>query len=322
MMTKELVQRIEEEIKRFPFDGEPRSLYDPLRYMMSLGGKRMRPLLVLLAYRLYHDDPGPAIKYAAAVEAFHNFTLVHDDIMDQAPLRRGKSTVHKKWGVNTAILSGDVMLVKVYERFQKLDPEKLSEVLRLLNECATGVCEGQQLDMEFEGATSVSVASYLEMIRLKTALLLGFSLELGAVLAGAPAADCEKLRQLGIDLGIAFQLKDDLLDVYGEKRKFGKQTGGDIIANKKTFLLISALKQARGKKAVALKRWLRERVFNKDTKIKAVRSIYDELGVREITEAQINSYLARAFDGLSHLSRKDRAAEIRGFVEELAGRQK
>lgn len=321
-MTKELAQQIEEEIKRFPFNGKPKSLYDPLRYMMSLGGKRMRPLLVLLAYRLYHDDPGPAIKYAAAVEAFHNFTLVHDDIMDQAPLRRGKPTVHKKWGVNTAILSGDVMLVKVYERFQDLDPAKLSEVLRLLNECATGVCEGQQLDMEFEAATSVSATSYLEMIRLKTALLLGFSLELGAVLAGASLADREKLRQLGIDLGIAFQLKDDLLDVYGEKKKFGKQTGGDIIANKKTFLLISALKQARGKTAAALKRWLKTQKFTKSGKVKAVKAIYDELGVRAVTEAKINEYLSRAFDSLNQLSRKDRAAEIRVFIEELGGRQK
>jgi geranylgeranyl diphosphate synthase type II len=321
-MTRELVQRIEEEIRQFRFDGKPRSLYDPLRYMMSLGGKRIRPLLVLLAYRLYKDDPGPAIKYAAAVEAFHNFTLVHDDIMDQAPLRRGKPTVHKKWGVNTAILSGDVMLVKVYESFQELEPTKLSEVLRLLNECATGVCEGQQMDMEFERAAAVSAASYLEMIRLKTAVLLGFSLELGAVLADAPPADRERLRQLGIDLGIAFQLKDDLLDVYGEKKKFGKQTGGDIIANKKTFLLISALKQARGKAAVALKRWLKTQKFTKSGKVKAVKAIYDELGVRAITEAKINEYLIRAFDSLDQLSRKDRAAEIRAFVEKLGGRQK
>jgi geranylgeranyl diphosphate synthase type II len=290
--------------------------------MMSLGGKRMRPLLVLLAYRLYKDDPGPATKYAAAVEAFHNFTLIHDDIMDQAPLRRGKPTVHEKWSVNTGILSGDVMLVKVYESFQDLEPAKLYEVLRLLNECATGVCEGQQLDMEFERTATVSAASYLEMIRLKTAVLLGFSLELGAVLADAPPADRERLRQLGIDLGIAFQLKDDLLDVYGEKEKFGKQTGGDIIANKKTYLLISALKQARGKTAVTLKRWLRTQKFKKSAKVKAVKAIYDELGVRAITEEKINEYLGRAFESLNHLGRKDRAAEIRAFVEELGGRQK
>jgi geranylgeranyl diphosphate synthase type II len=321
-MTKELVQRIEEEIKRFPFDGKPRSLYDPLRYMMSLGGKRMRPLLVLLAYRLYHDDPRPAIKYAAAVEAFHNFTLIHDDIMDQAPLRRGKPTVHRKWSVNTAILSGDVLLVKVYERFQDLEPAKIADVLRLLNECATAVCEGQQLDMEFEAAASVSVAAYLEMIRLKTAVLLGFSLELGAVLAGAPPSDRERLRQLGIDLGIAFQLKDDLLDVYGEKKKFGKQTGGDIIANKKTFLLISALKQARGKTAVTLKRWLKSRTFNNAAKVKAVKGIYNKLGIRTLAEAKINEYLDRAFNSLRQLSRKDRAAEIRAFAEELGGREK
>ncbi len=321
-MTKELVQRIEEEVRQFRFDGKPHSLYDPLRYMMSLGGKRMRPLLVLLAYRLYKDDPSPAIKYAAAVEAFHNFTLVHDDIMDQAPLRRGKPTVHKKWSVNTAILSGDVMLVKVYERIQDLEPRKLSEVLRLLNECATSVCEGQQMDMEFETAVTVSAASYLEMIRLKTAVLLGFSLELGAVLADAPSSDRDRLRQMGIDLGIAFQLKDDLLDVYGEKKKFGKQTGGDIIANKKTFLLISALKRARGKEAVSLKGWLKAQKFNKSAKVKAVKTIYDELGVRAITEAKINEYLGRAFDSLNQLGRKDRAAEIRALVEELGGRQK
>jgi geranylgeranyl diphosphate synthase type II len=254
------------------------------------------------------------------VEAFHNFTLVHDDIMDKAPLRRGKATVHEKWNINTAILSGDVMLVKAYDQFLELPPDKLKEVLALFNACAAGVCEGQQWDMEFESLSRVTESQYIEMIRLKTAVLLGFSLELGALLADAPPMDRQLLRQFGEDLGVAFQLKDDLLDVYADKKKFGKQTGGDIIANKKTFLLIHALRLVRGAQAKELGRWLRSKKFDKRKKVVAVTAIYDGVGVREIAEARIQEYLSSAYQSLERLSTKN-TGELRSLVDKLAGRE-
>ncbi len=313
---------LEGEIRKFRLNSQPRSLYDPIHYIMELGGKRMRPLLTLLAYGIYKENPADIVKYAVAVEAFHNFTLMHDDIMDQAPLRRGKPTVHEKWNVNTAILSGDVLLVKVYDRFLELDEKKLKEVLILFNAAAAGVCEGQQWDMEFESAKAVSEAQYLNMIELKTAVLLGFSLELGAVLGEAPAEDKKVLRQFGIDLGIAFQLKDDLLDVYGDKKQFGKQQGGDIISNKRTFLLINAIKRAKGSAARELKQWLGAKKFDKKKKVKAVTALYDDVGIQELTEKKIQHYLKRANQGLDLLSVKEKATPLRQFVDQLSGRQK
>ncbi len=313
---------LEAEIRKFRVNSQPRSLYDPIHYIMELGGKRMRPLLTMLAYSLYKKNPAAIVKYAVAVEAFHNFTLMHDDIMDQAPLRRGKATVHEKWNVNTAILSGDVLLVKVYDLFLELEDKKLREVLTLFNAAAAGVCEGQQWDMEFESAKTVSEAQYLNMIELKTAVLLGFSLELGAVLGDAPPEDKKVLRQFGIDLGIAFQLKDDLLDVYGDKKKFGKQQGGDIVSNKRTFLLINALRRARGTAAKELKTWLTVKKFNKEKKVKAVTGFYDVLGIREMTENRIQTYLGRAYENLDRLTAKDNTGPLRKFLDLLADRQK
>jgi geranylgeranyl diphosphate synthase type II len=321
-IIKDYLKLIEREVKRFQFQAEPRSLYDPIQYIMSLGGKRMRPLLVMLAYGLYKKDPDSIVSQAVAVEAFHNFTLIHDDIMDKAPIRRGKPTVHEKWNTNTAILSGDVLLVKVYERFMAGGSEKMGEVLGLFNVCATGVCEGQQWDMEFESAARVSEEQYLKMIELKTAVLLGFSLELGAVLADAPAADKVLLRQFGIDLGIAFQLKDDLLDVYGDKQKFGKQMGGDIISNKKTFLLIQAIRRARGNAAKELKYWLAQKKFDKRKKVQAVTKLYDSLGIHALAEQKIAEYVTRAWRSIDKLSVKERSQPLRSFIEQLSGRQK
>lgn len=318
---EDYLKLLEAEIRKFRVESQPRSLYDPIHYIMELGGKRMRPLLTLLTYGLYKKNPASVVKYAVAVEAFHNFTLMHDDIMDQAPLRRGKATVHEKWNVNTAILSGDVLLVKVYDRFLELEEKKLKEVLSLFNAVAAGVCEGQQWDMEFESAKSVSETQYLNMIELKTAVLLGFSLELGAVLAEAPPEDKKVLRQFGIDLGIAFQLKDDLLDVYGDKKQFGKQQGGDIISNKRTFLLISAIKRAKGPAAKELRLWLTAKKFNKKKKVVAVTALYDALGIEALTEKKIQNYLNRAYLGLDQLTVKEKAAPLRQFVEVLSGRQ-
>ncbi len=312
-------KQIEAEIKKQAFGYQPKSLYEPIRYIMALGGKRLRPLLAVLSYSLYKKDTDGIIKYATAVEAFHNFTLLHDDIMDKAPLRRGKPTVHEKWNVNTAILSGDVMLVKVYDMFLDLEEAKLKEVLRIFNQCAAEVCEGQQWDMEFESESKVTEAQYIEMIRLKTAVLLGFALELGALLAGASADDRNSLREFGTNIGIGFQLKDDLLDVYADQKKFGKQVGGDIIANKKTFLLIKALEKAKRKDKTELLRWLAAKKFDKRKKVKAITEIYDRNNIAQLTEQRISDYFEKGFQSLETLSTDQ--SILRHFAQELIKRQ-
>lgn len=321
MHTDDLYKLIDKEIKGHSFGAQPQSLYEPIRYIMALGGKRLRPLLVQLAYSLYKNDAEKITPYAVAVEAFHNFTLLHDDIMDNAPLRRGKKTVHEKWNVNTAILSGDVMLVKVYDMFLSLPQHQLKEVLQAFNQCAAEVCEGQQWDMEFETRKKVTEAEYIEMIRLKTAVLLGFSLELGAILADAAPSQREALRNIGTQMGIGFQLKDDLLDVYAAQEKFGKQVGGDIIANKKTFLLIKALQLAKGKTKTELLKWLAAKKFNATKKVKAITAIYDSLSIRELTEKKINSYFENTFAALYQLPDSEGKSNLTAFARDLINRQ-
>jgi geranylgeranyl diphosphate synthase type II len=289
---------IEQEIKKLKFGKEPESLYEPIRYLMSLGGKRLRPMLAMLSYSLFKGDVKKIVHYAVAVEAFHNFTLMHDDIMDKAPLRRGKATVHKKWNVNTAILSGDVMLVKVYEMFHALESSTYKTVIESFNQCAAWVCEGQQWDMEFETTSNVSEAEYINMIKLKTAVLLGFSLELGAILAEASEQDRKSLREFGTNIGIGFQLKDDLLDAYADPKKFGKQVGGDIIANKKTWLLIKALEKAKGKEKKELESWLTAKKFKKQEKVEAVKKIYNTLQIPQLAEKKIDQYFSKGFKTL------------------------
>jgi geranylgeranyl diphosphate synthase, type II len=312
---------VEKEIKEEKFGKQPVSLYEPIRYIMSLGGKRLRPLLVLTAYSLYKENVKDIVPYAAAVEAFHNFTLMHDDIMDKAPLRRGKQTVHKKWNVNTAILSGDVMLVKVYDMFLSLEGEKLKQVLKAFNRCASEVCEGQQWDMEFETTEKVSEAQYINMIRLKTAVLLGFSLELGAILADASESDRKALREFGVNIGIGFQLKDDLLDAYADPKKFGKQVGGDIIANKKTILLIHALQKAKGTQAKQLSQWLSAAKFNKAEKVKAVKNIYDSVGIQKTVERKINQYFDKGFKSLESIPPSNQKQFLVEFTKSLIERE-
>jgi geranylgeranyl diphosphate synthase, type II len=313
---------LEAEIKKQKYGKTPDSLYEPIRYLMSLGGKRLRPMLTLLAYSLYKDDAKRIVPYAVAVEAFHNFTLMHDDIMDKAPLRRGHATVHKKWNVNTAILSGDVMLVKVYDMFLPLPGDTLKTILKAFNQCAAEVCEGQQWDMEFETRNDIDEKQYLNMIRLKTAVLLGFSLELGAILADAPAADRKALREFGVNIGIGFQLKDDLLDAYGDPKKFGKQVGGDILANKKTYLLIKALEKAKGKSAKELNRWLSTAKFKKNDKINAVKAIFDTLGIPALADKKINHFFAKGLLRLENVTAdQGRTAHLRNFTEQLIQRQ-
>ncbi|MEM9981759.1 MAG: polyprenyl synthetase family protein, partial [Bacteroidota bacterium] len=298
---KTILEKINGTIRQIHYGDSPQELYDPITYIMSLGGKRMRPLLVILGYQLFKSDWTTVLKPAVAVEVFHNFTLMHDDIMDKAPLRRGQATVHEKWNDNTAILSGDVMLVSAYQLLLDVAPNKLPLIIARFNRCAAEVCEGQQWDMNFETRTKVTEAEYLHMIRLKTAVLLGFSLELGALLADAPLEEAQSLKKFGDYVGIGFQLKDDLLDVYGDQAKFGKQVGGDIITNKKTYLLIEALKRANETQVAQLHHWLSATDFDKAEKIKAIKHIYDELGIKSITEEKINTYFSQAFSLLSSL---------------------
>ncbi|MCH7399582.1 polyprenyl synthetase family protein [Belliella sp. DSM 107340] len=300
--VNKLLQDLENHIQGFQYGNSPAELYEPISYIMSLGGKRIRPLLTLMAYSLYKDDYESILTPASAVEVFHNFTLMHDDIMDDAPLRRGKATVHEKWNANTAILSGDVMLVKAYEMLVKVSPEKLPEILSLFNQTAAEVCEGQQHDMNFEKIDVVSEEDYIDMIRQKTAVLLGFALQFGALLADASKEEAQKLYDFGVNIGIGFQLKDDLLDVYADQAKFGKQVGGDIISNKKTFLLIKAKELAEGEEKNELEKWIAREDFDKVEKVSAVTEIYDKVGIKTLTESKMQDYFKKGFDQYNSLS--------------------
>lgn len=313
---------IELEIGKQRYGKHPEALYEPMRYLMRLGGKRLRPLLTVLTYALFKRDVKSVVPYATAVELFHNFTLMHDDIMDHSPLRRGKETVHTRWDMATAILSGDAMLVKVYEQFLKLPAAKLHPVLEAFNRCALGVCEGQRLDMDFETRKHVTEDDYLEMIRLKTAVLLGFSMELGCLLCNAPRASSAALYRFGVNLGIGFQLQDDWLDVYGDPGKIGKQGGGDIITNKKTLLLIHAFTVADKKTRAALQEWLDAKEFDPEEKIRSVRRIFDRLSVRDWMNRKMTGIFNRGFAGLAK-SGGDVAAKNRliEFSRSLIDRQ-
>ncbi|MEP2773010.1 MAG: polyprenyl synthetase family protein [Fulvivirga sp.] len=319
---KKLLKLVEKEAKKLEYGMTPKELYQPIKYIMSLGGKRLRPLLTLMSYTLFKDDVESILKQAMAVEVFHNFTLMHDDIMDEAPLRRGKPTVHEKYNANTAILSGDVMMVKAYEML--MQPHDCdAEIFTKFSTCATEVCEGQQLDMVFETKKTVAVEEYINMIRLKTAVLLGFCLELGGILAGTTEKNKKALRAFGENIGIGFQLKDDLLDVYADQAKFGKQVGGDIISNKKTFLLITALNTAKGKQKTALNEWLNNQDAKPAEKVKAITGIYDELGVKEVTEQKMNEYFEKGFNALKKVDAPYiRRGKLRSFANQLINREK
>jgi len=319
---KNLLKLIEKEAKRTKYGMRPKELYEPIEYIMSLGGKRLRPLLTLMSYSLFDENVDKITEQALAVEVFHNFTLMHDDIMDEAPLRRGKPTVHEKWNANTAILSGDVMMVKAYEMLMNSNGYQ-EEILSKFNTCAIEVCEGQQLDMVFENRKTVHVDEYVEMIRLKTAVLLGFSLELGGMLAKTSDSNKEALKQFGQNIGIGFQLKDDLLDVYADQSKFGKQVGGDIIANKKTFLLISALERAKGKQKKELQEWLSKKDFKPKEKVKAVTDIYNDLGIKQLAEQKMNEYFGLGFQELKKIEAPlIRKGKLKAFTNRLINRER
>lgn len=306
-----------------PFGQHPKELYEPIRYILKLGGKRLRPMLALLAYQLGKDDWESIIKPALAVEVFHNFTLMHDDIMDEAPIRRGQPTVHEHWDENIAILSGDAMLVKAYDLLLDVQSSLLPEIIRMFNKCALEVCEGQQIDMNFEQRSDVTVEEYLEMIRLKTAVLLGMSLRLGGTLAGLSQKDTALLCTFGEKIGVGFQLKDDLLDVFSDQEKFGKQVGGDIISNKKTFLLINALKSAKGETAKTLADWIARKEFDKEEKVKVVKEIYEQLAIKQLTEDAIQSYFDEGYQALTAIDISDeRKAPLKEFADYLYHREK
>lgn len=319
---KEIQEKIEREIGQLEFDCPPKSLYEPITYILSLGGKRIRPALVLMAYNLYREDVEKAIRPAIGLEVFHNFTLLHDDLMDQADKRRNKPTVHKVWNANTAILSGDAMLIAAYQLIGETAPEHLKEVLDLFTRTALEICGGQQYDMEFESRMDVSEEEYLEMIRLKTAVLLACSLKTGAILAGASREDAENLYRFGINIGLAFQLQDDLLDVYGDTKTFGKNIGGDILCNKKTFLLINALRRAEGEQKAQLEHWIARKDFDAAEKIAAVTNIYNVLGLKELSEAKMQTYYAEGMKNLAALSvPEERLAVLKEVTSRLMFRQ-
>ena len=301
---------------------DPQSLYEPVKYVLSIGGKRLRPVLMLLAYNLFKDDVERVKPQALGIEIYHNFTLLHDDLMDKADVRRGHPTVHKRWNDNTAILSGDAMTVLAYQQIEQCDEKHLSKVISLFNQTAIEICEGQQYDMDFESRLDVTEAEYMEMIRLKTSVLLAASLKIGAILADASEKDAALLYDFGICLGLAFQLKDDLLDVYGDPKVFGKKNGGDILCNKKTFLLIKALELANDSQRQELFRWIEMKEFSAEEKINAVTTLYNIVGVNGITQKLIEDYSAKASVLLDEVSvSEERKEALRKLMEGLKVRE-
>lgn len=290
----ELLTQVNAFLDALPYNRTPKSLYEPIRYVLSMGGKRIRPVLMLLGYNLYKEDTDKILMNAIALETYHNYTLLHDDLMDQADLRRGHETVHKKWDANTAILSGDSMLVLAYERMAQCDSRHLADVLRLFTTTALEIGEGQQYDMEFETRDDVREEEYIEMIRLKTSVLLACALKIGAILADAPAEDADSLYKFGEQIGLAFQLQDDYLDVYGDSKVFGKKIGGDITSNKKTFMLINAFSHADEAQRLELEKWVNAKSFDREEKIAAVTRLYNEIGIDKMAQDKIAYYFEQS----------------------------
>lgn len=315
---KALLDKIEKELEIMNFRFEPAELYDPIKYTMEPGGKRIRPVLVLMACDLFGGEVDTCVKPALAVELFHNFTLLHDDIMDQAAMRRGRETVYKKWSINAAILSGDTMFALAYELLSEVRKELLPGVLSLFTTTAREVCEGQQYDMNFETRNDVSISEYLHMIRLKTAVLLGCSLKLGAICGGASAEDAEIIYRFGESLGLGFQLQDDLLDVFGDVEKFGKEIGGDIEANKKTYLYLKALEIAGKQDHSRLQFYFSDAKLAPHEKIAGVKGIYEKLQIREITAEAVGLYHQKAIGFLNQImvdpGRKEELIKLAGIL--------
>ena len=287
MKSEEILKLVNSFLENLPYDRKPASLYEPVKYVLSIGGKRIRPVLMLLGYNIFKDNPESILMQACGLETYHNYTLLHDDLMDNADLRRGQQTVHRKWDANTAILSGDSMLVLAYERMAQCSPEKLPAVMALFTETALEIGEGQQYDMEFEHRNDVSEDEYIEMIRLKTSVLLACALKMGALLADASAEDAENLYKFGEQIGLAFQLQDDFLDVYGDTKVFGKAIGGDIVSNKKTYMLINAFNLATDEQREELTKWTTAKEFDAKEKIAAVTALYNKIGIDKLAQKKI-----------------------------------
>lgn len=320
--ASELLDIVKGHIAGLQFTRTPKGLYDPVSYVLSLGGKRIRPVLMLMAYNLYREDVKSILQPATGIEVYHNYTLLHDDLMDRADMRRGKATVHKVWNDNVAILSGDAMLVLAYQFMAQCASEKLKDVMDLFSQTALEICEGQQLDMEFEQRKDVKEDEYIEMIRLKTSVLLAASLKIGAILGGASKEDADALYDFGVNLGLAFQLKDDLLDVYGDPLRFGKNIGGDILCNKKTYLVIKAFEHANTDQKALLSDWFTRETFDPQEKIAAVTRLYNEIGVKALCENRIVEYSKRASESLNRVNvSAENKQELETMMNELMHRE-
>lgn len=318
----QILKLVNDYLEQLPYDRRPASLYEPIRYVLSMGGKRIRPVLMLLSYNLFKEDPETILMPACALETYHNYTLLHDDLMDNADLRRGHETVHKKWNANTAILSGDSMLVLAYQRMQQCSSDKMAEVLALFTETALEIGEGQEYDMAFEHRDDVSEEEYIEMIRLKTSVLLACALKIGAILAGASKEDADNLYRFGEQIGLAFQLQDDFLDVYGDTRVFGKAIGGDITSNKKTFMLINALNHANEEQRRQLESWIGATEFDRDEKVAAVTRLYNEIGIDRMAQDKIAYYFEQSRKYLQAVSvEESRKAELAAYAQRMMNRQ-
>lgn len=319
-----MINKINAYINALPLDIEPKGLYEPIRYVLSLGGKRIRPVLMLMAYELWKNDSDTILPQAVALETYHNFTLLHDDVMDNADVRRGHPTVHKKWNENTAILSGDNMLALAF-KWMQTPAERMPEVLATFTQTAIEINHGQQYDIDFENRDDVTEAEYLEMIRLKTSVLLACAVKIGALLANAPAQDVENLYKFGEAIGLAFQLQDDYLDVYGDPAVFGKEIGGDIVSNKKTYMLINAFQKAEGKDKEMLVKWIATPVTqkNRGQKVAAVTSIYNKLGIDLMAKAKMEEYYEQALQALAEVNVPDDKKEaLLSFAAKMMKREK
>lgn len=320
--SNEILEMVNHALAHLPYDRQPKELYEPVRYVLSLGGKRIRPVLMLMGYNLYRDDVERIMSPALGLETYHNYTLLHDDLMDRADVRRGQPTVHRRWNENQAILSGDSMLVLAYQRMARCDAKMLPRVMELFTETALEIGEGQQYDIDFETRNDVREDEYIEMIRLKTSVLLACALKIGAMLAGAPDTDANILYQFGERIGLAFQLQDDYLDVYGDFETFGKRIGGDILCNKKTYMLINAQLLANEEQRAELERWLDATEYGEEEKIKAVTRIYDDIGIPQLARRKIEYYYDLAAESLSHVDLpEERKQLLWQYAQQMLNRQ-
>ena len=320
--SEELLKKVNAALDGLAYDRKPFTLYEPIKYVLSLGGKRVRPVLMLLAYNLYKDNPESIMTQAIGLETYHNFTLLHDDLMDNADMRRGHETVHKKWDDNQAILSGDTMLLQAFERIEACEVSKVKDVFHTFLITTYEIGEGQQLDVEFETRNDAREEEYIEMIRLKTSVLLACAVKIGAILAGASKDDQDNLYKFGEQIGLAFQLQDDLLDVYGDPKVFGKNIGGDITSNKKTYMLINAYNRANDAQRKELEKWIFAKEFDRNEKVKAVTKLYDEIGIRQLCEQKMEECYQLALKYLAKVNvPEERKAELKAYAAEMMTRQ-